>query len=182
MCINSLDLNQIAPKDFDRSTSALAYQKQKDEDDFGQTNKLVSLTQQQNLNLLPLTNTTNSSRKSSISEVVYGTPPSNSLLGSRAFVNERDPSFNLDPDFNNGDFRSTSISISTNYKTSSSTMNHDLLKKNPKCFGAKFSGLPGKRKKMSLLFIFLLFLKFIIFLRTISLVFQRRSQFIKKQN
>ena len=155
MCINSLDLSQIAPKDSDRSASALAYQKQKEEDDFGQNGKLVSLTQQQqpNLNLLPHTNTTNSSRKSSISGDVYGTPPTSSILSSRTLINERDTSFNLNDDFSIGDIRPPSISI----LKSSSSMYHDFLKKNPKCFGAKFSGLPGGRKKNFILFLIFLF-------------------------
>lgn len=113
-------------------------------------------------------NTTNSSRKSSISEhTAYGgTSPANttSLLAANIQRKERDASFHLandDQDAISQYMTSTtaqlgrnSINIGVNtsgsasgggvLKSSSASMAaHEFLKKNPKCFGAKFTGLPG---------------------------------------
>lgn len=110
-------------------------------------NKHSSLSQNQSqqtgsINLQPQTNTTNSSRKSSVSEYIYGTPPS-SLMSTRTL---REASFNLADEQTIGDMIRTSqnsISGSHNLLKSSNFINHDILKRNPKCFGAKFMGQPG---------------------------------------
>ena len=139
--INSLDLDQIE-KD-ERAVSSLAA-KLKEEDDYATLNNAKLLNSQQAANancnvsnLLPqTTNTTNSSRKSSISEYVYGTPPTHltSYLSTKTLTNEtREPSFNLDE---------PTIVI----KSSSSAFSHEFLRRNLKCFGAKFSGPPGTHK------------------------------------
>ena len=113
-------------------------------------NKHSSLSQNQSqqtssISLQPQTNTTNSSRKSSVSEYIYGTPPS-SLMSTRTLIHEREASFNLADEQTIGDMIRTSqnsISASHNLLKSSNFINHDILKRNPKCFGAKFMGQPG---------------------------------------
>jgi hypothetical protein len=138
----------------ERASSVLA-NKLKEYDDFptnlNNNNKHSSLSQNQSqqtssINLLPQTNTTNSSRKSSVSEYVYGTPPL-SYLSSRTLIHEREVSFNLADEQTIGDMiRSSQNSISASHALmkSSNSINHDILKRHPKCFGAKFMGQPGK--------------------------------------
>lgn len=116
-------------------------------------------------------NTTDSSRKSSISENIGVSPVAtnakNNMVNiffsqSRALINKvavnetkRDVSFQLTNDdqdaklFNhyvvpNNRTISTSASHTVLKSSSSSLTAHDFLKKYPKCFGAKFTGLPGK--------------------------------------
>ena len=139
----------------ERASSVLA-NKIKEYDDYptnlnNNSNKPTSLSQNQvqqtsNINLLPQTNTTNSSRKSSVSEYVYGTPPL-SYMSTRTLIHEREPSFNLADEQTIGDMIRTSqnsISASHNLLKLSNSVNHDILKRNPKCFGAKFMGQPGR--------------------------------------
>ena len=86
------------------------------------------------------TNTTNSSRKSSVSEYVYGTPPFSSYISNRTIIHEREGSINLADEQTIGDM----IRTNHNILKSSNSVNHDILKRNPKCFGAKFTGQPGE--------------------------------------
>ena len=146
---NSLDLDQMGIKDVsgDRASSAVPT-KLKEDDEYPSalnTNKQTSLSQQlshqtSNINLVPQTNTTNSSRKSSVSEYVYGTPPFSSYMSSRTLIHEREGSINLADEQTIGDM----IKTNQNMLKSSNSVNHDILKRNPKCFGAKFMGQPGK--------------------------------------
>lgn len=108
------------------------------------------------------TNTTNSSRKSSISEhTACGTSPANNTTtllgpnsrGTLAKTSEREASFNLPNEdqeimpsqYLTGTGRnSINIGSSGVLKSSSASLAaHEFLKKHPKCFGAKFTGLPG---------------------------------------
>ncbi len=93
-------------------------------------------------NILPHTNTTNSSRKSSISECVAGTPPTSTSV--RTLINEpRDLSINFNDeqtDMNRKTNNSMSNSTVSILKSSSIAFNHDFLKRNHKSFGARFSG------------------------------------------
>ena len=113
-------------------------------------------------------NTTNSSRKSSISEyTTFGTSPAAntmSLLGPNSRNlgknSEREASFNLPNDdqdtasmqFLSGAGRnSININVHGVLKSSSASLAaHEFLKKHPKCFGAKFSGLPGFLNKIEI--------------------------------
>jgi hypothetical protein len=148
LCIYSLDLEHFSNKEFERIANVQTIIK-KDEDDLSNiiiTNKLGTNTS----NLMPQSNTTNSSRKSSISEYTYGTPPSTGYLGTRANTNEREGSINLNEELqvNERTSISTSFTKSASFNllksSSSAHIAHEFLKRNPKCFGAKFSGLPGK--------------------------------------
>lgn len=128
LCNQSIDLVQLVPKDnLDKNTSLILNNTNKfEEGEIGALKSSINTTLNNNNNQTSTTalhiqpNTTqNSSRKSSISEYGYGTPPSNltSILSNR-MMNERE-SINLND-----------------------IVGHDFLKRNPKCFGAKFSGLP----------------------------------------
>ncbi|RNA27104.1 WD repeat-containing 59, partial [Brachionus plicatilis] len=112
----------------------------KNEDELG----LHSLNKQHLSALHHTTNTTNSSRKSSFSENFNGTSPNNFTFNvvSQYMNNDRDSSFNLAETaiFSNDFTRPNSQNL---IKSQSSTiLPHEFLKKYPKCFGAKFSGLP----------------------------------------
>lgn len=114
----------------------------KNEDELG----LHSLNKQHLSALHHTTNTTNSSRKSSFSENFNGTSPgnftSNFNIVSQYINNDRDSSFNLAETaiFSHDFTRPNSQNL---IKSQSSTiLPHEFLKKNPKCFGGKFTGLP----------------------------------------
>ena len=113
LCQQSIDLVKLAPKELDKST---IMQMSKFDEDVG----ALKSSQSNPTSVLQIpANTTNSSRKSSISlEYGYGTPPTTltSILNNR-MGSERE-SINLND-----------------------LVGHDFLKKNPKCFGAKFGGL-----------------------------------------
>ncbi len=93
------------------------------------------------LTMMPNTNLTarhigqsaspNSSRKSSFSEINYGTPPAIELPSGKAYIEE-----------NQAEEIMTRTSLSINIPHTMIRSNHDFLKKNPKCFGAKFTNLP----------------------------------------
>jgi hypothetical protein len=117
-------------------------------------------TGQQSGALQLCTNTSNSSRKSSFSEYTCGTPPTTNLQclinnnnnNNKTLGNaERETSVNVNDDQVESHFVKSSftnsISIGNSHnllKSSSSTLSaHEFLKKYPKCFGAKFTGLPG---------------------------------------
>ena len=128
----------------ERSSSAHTNLKIKEEDD-SSSNINVSikggLFTSNNHQIQP--NTSNSSRKSSISEFGYGTPPTN--LTTRSILDRE--SFNL-TDENNDLFKINVNSLSINShsllrSSSALLVGHEFLKQHPKCFGAKFCGLPG---------------------------------------
>lgn len=114
----------------------------KTEDEMG----LQSLNKQHLSALHHTTNTTNSSRKSSFSENFTGTSPSNFTSNfnvlSQYLNNDRDSSFNLAETaiFNNDFTRPNSQNLIKSQ--SSSILPHEFLRKYPKSFGGKFSGLP----------------------------------------
>lgn len=145
----------MPPKDLNIRTSVI---KLKEEEDYGTLNPTKQLPFQSSLqpiisnsNNNQTNNTTSSSRRNSYnSESNYSTPPSNfnSLISNRTLIQERD-SFNLidDPTSYGNDLimrNSNNFNIPQNLLKSSSTalIAHEFLKKNPKCFGAKFTGLP----------------------------------------
>lgn len=113
----------------------------KSEDELG----LQSLNKQHLSALHHTTNTTNSSRKSSFSENLIGTSPSNFTSNfnvlNQYLNNDRDSSFNLAETAIFNDFtRPNSQNLIKSQ--SSSILPHEFLRKYPKSFGGKFSGLP----------------------------------------
>lgn len=157
--MHSLDLN-LKDLDIRLSTSKL---KDNDEDmisSLTNTTSLISGIKQSNINQSLQPATTTSSRKSSFSEYGYSTPPTNisSYLSNRTIIQERDTSFTDDQTtysigmsdlmLSGRNPNSTSFSLATTQNILKSSSNaltaHEFLKKNPKCFGAKFSGQPGK--------------------------------------
>ena len=129
-------MNQIVTKELERSSSVQASLRLKEDDESGSgagklSTDLVSSKQQ--YTHIPA-NTTNSSRKSSFSEFCSGTPPVNAnFLNTRIGNNERDSVGNIMDE-----------GISQLLRPlSTANPGHDFLKKNPKCSGAKFTGLPG---------------------------------------
>jgi hypothetical protein len=149
--LHSLDLN-LKDLDIRLSTSKL-----KDDEDIISSLTSTAGAKQLAINQSLQPATTTSSRKSSFSEYGYSTPPTNisSYLSSRTIIQERDTSFTDDQTYNigvndlilNRNHNSASFSIATTQNILKSSSNaltaHEFLKKNPKCFGAKFSGLPG---------------------------------------
>lgn len=147
--VHEMDATQFNCKEFEKSTL-----KMKEEDDLPNMHLISKQNPTSALQLY--SNTTNSSRKSSFSEyTAYGTPPTNlnSILNNKTLI-ERDTSFTQNDDQSDMPYvrnpHTNSISISNTHnlpnllKSSSSTLSaHEFLKKYPKCFGAKFSGLPG---------------------------------------
>lgn len=140
--------------DFTQSTSK-EYEKlllrTREEDDVSANLSLVGKPIQTNALQLN-SNTTNSSRKSSFSENTCGTTPTNvnSLITNRTLVNDREPSFNLideqsqyENQLNMTNLTNCIATVHNLFKSSSTLTAHDFLKKYPKCFGAKFTGLPG---------------------------------------
>lgn len=150
--IHELELGQFLDRETDKASL-----KRNDESDIVET--IVTNTNRQITNpsgLLQLySNTTNSSRKSSLSEyTAYGTSPN--PTGLKPFNQERDVSFNILNDDQESTIQyvtaagrnTSSISICNPHggalkSSSSSLAAHEFLKKYPKSFGAKFSGLPG---------------------------------------
>jgi hypothetical protein len=112
--IHSMDLNEIAPKP-------------KGDEDVLTMMPITNLTTRH----IQQSATPNSSRKSSFSEINYGTPPAIELPSVKPFIEENLPEEIM---------TRTSVSISIPHTMLRS--NHDFLKKHPKCFGAKFTNLP----------------------------------------
>jgi hypothetical protein len=150
--IHLIDMQQLAPFQNRDSQIERASSKMTREDEYQVNNlHLVAGANSISNTLKQLqTNTTNSSRKSSISDHLGNSPSNlNYFASNRAGLNsERDPSINQGDEtssiYNNNidGFRTTnasnSISLSHNlFKTA-----HNFLKKNPKCFGARFTNLP----------------------------------------
>jgi hypothetical protein len=139
----------LIPKDFERSSSIYNNLKLKEEIDEAN----ISIKQPYSASQPIQPNTSNSSRKSSISEfgIFAGTPPSNYLISRNILDKYEDE---------NNDYRMNSISFNMNShsllrSSSALLVGHEFLKRHPKCFGAKFSGLPG------ILFFYLCFIKFL---------------------
>lgn len=114
LCQQSIDLVKLAPKELDKSTLLPSF----DRDGALETNSNQSTSNPTSILQIKPDTTRDNSRKnsiSSISEYGYGTPPTNLTFPSlyRESINLND------------------------------LVGHDFLKKNPKCFGARFSGLPN---------------------------------------
>lgn len=111
--IHSLDLEQYASKELEKLKNS------KEEDD--DLTSINTINKQHHSALqLQQTNTTNSSRKSSISEYTYGTPPTSNLTSIRTVTNnERESSFNQE----SANFVNELIRPSLNHANS-----HNLLK------------------------------------------------------
>lgn len=116
LCQQSIDLVKLAPKELDKSTLLPSFDR--DGANALETNSSQSAYNPTSVLQIKPDTTRDNSRKnsiSSISEYGYGTPPTNLTFPSlyRESINLND------------------------------LVGHDFLKKNPKCFGAKFCGLPN---------------------------------------
>ena len=180
MGVCNIELQQFASE---RASSSQAYKNRDDDENLGrmgQNNLPPTLHQSLLAHIQP--NTSNSSRKSSISEMGYGTPPTTnaslSIVSSRTIVNERDSITQSDDhtSINTVDTKTAATSITNplnllksssgglfvSFEPSSPVMKsvEKYIIPYPKTFAAKFSGLPRKNLGQLLFSVFLLLLRY----------------------